>query len=158
MYPRTARCCVRRRGEAAFPEWRALGADRRGELLQAAAELIDQEGDALGSLLTSEMGRPWRETRFEARQLVGWLRHFGEMKLEPVIIRDNGKLALKAVRRPIGVVAASTPWNGPLGTLGMKVGPALSAGNTVVTSPRRWRRCPHCMLGSCSGTSCPQMC
>jgi acyl-CoA reductase-like NAD-dependent aldehyde dehydrogenase len=121
--------------QAAFPAWRALGPDRRGELLRETADVIEREADALGRLLTSEMGRPWNETRFEARQLVDWLRHFADLRLEPTVIRDDGKLLLKAVRRPLGVVAASTPWNGPLGTLGMKIGPALSAGNTVVVKP-----------------------
>jgi acyl-CoA reductase-like NAD-dependent aldehyde dehydrogenase len=81
------------------------------------------------------MGRPWTETRFEARQLVDWLRHFAGMTLPPVVIRDDDQVTLKAVRRPLGVVAAITPWNGPLGTLGMKIGPALAAGNTVVVKP-----------------------
>ena len=121
--------------QAAFPAWRALGYGQRGELLRAAADVLEREADALGSLLTTEMGRPWNETRFEARQLVDWLRHFAGLRLEPVVIRDDGALMLKAVRRPLGVVAASTPWNGPLGTLGMKIGPALSAGNTVVVKP-----------------------
>ena len=39
------------------------------------------------------------------------------------------------VREPIGVVAAITPWNTPLGLLGWKLFPALAAGNTVVAKP-----------------------
>ena len=39
------------------------------------------------------------------------------------------------VREPIGVVAAITPWNTPLGLLGWKLFPALAAGNTVVVKP-----------------------
>ena len=120
---------------AAFPAWRALGADRRGDLLRASAGILEREADALGRLLSTEMGRPWNETRFEARQLVDWLRHFAGMTLPPVVIRDDDQITLQAVRRPLGVVAAITPWNGPLGTLGMKIGPALSAGNTVVVKP-----------------------
>jgi acyl-CoA reductase-like NAD-dependent aldehyde dehydrogenase len=121
--------------QAAFPAWRALGPERRGELLRASADILEREADALGNLLTTEMGRPWSETRFEARQLVDWLRHFAGMTVPPVVIRDDDQVVLKAVRRPLGVVAAITPWNGPLGTLGMKIGPALSAGNTVVVKP-----------------------
>ena len=121
--------------QAAFPAWNALGAEGRGELIRAAADILEPEADALGSLLTTEMGRPWSETRFEARQLVDWLRHFAGMTVPPVVIRDDEQITLKAVRRPLGVVAAITPWNGPLGTLGMKIGPALAAGNTVVVKP-----------------------
>jgi aldehyde dehydrogenase (NAD+) len=39
------------------------------------------------------------------------------------------------VREPIGVVAAITPWNTPLGLLGWKLFPALAAGNSVVVKP-----------------------
>jgi acyl-CoA reductase-like NAD-dependent aldehyde dehydrogenase len=39
------------------------------------------------------------------------------------------------VRRPLGVVAAITPWNFPLLLAAWKIGPALVAGNTVVLKP-----------------------
>jgi aldehyde dehydrogenase (NAD+) len=39
------------------------------------------------------------------------------------------------IPEPHGVVAAILPWNGPLGALGMKVAPALAAGNTLVIKP-----------------------
>jgi acyl-CoA reductase-like NAD-dependent aldehyde dehydrogenase len=120
---------------AAFPGWRALSPEQRGELLRAAADILEREADELGRLLTAEMGRAWSDTRFEARQLVDWLRHFAGMTLPPVVIRDDSSITLQAVRRPLGVVAAITPWNGPLGTLGMKAAPALAAGNTVVVKP-----------------------
>jgi aldehyde dehydrogenase (NAD+) len=38
-------------------------------------------------------------------------------------------------REAIGVVAAITPWNSPLGLLGWKLFPALAAGCTVVIKP-----------------------
>jgi aldehyde dehydrogenase (NAD+) len=36
---------------------------------------------------------------------------------------------------PIGVIAAITPWNNPLGLLGWKLWPALAAGNCIVIKP-----------------------
>ena len=39
------------------------------------------------------------------------------------------------LREPVGVVAAITPWNTPLGLLAWKLFPALAAGNTVVIKP-----------------------
>ena len=38
-------------------------------------------------------------------------------------------------REAVGVVAAVTPWNGPVMTFAMKVAPALACGNTVVLKP-----------------------
>src|SRR5262249_6415829 len=40
-----------------------------------------------------------------------------------------------SLREPIGVVAAITPWNSPLGLLAWKLFPALAAGNTIVIKP-----------------------
>src|SRR5207237_879144 len=47
---------------------------------------------------------------------------------------DPGKFGL-TIRRPVGVVAAITPWNFPLTLMANKVCPALATGCTVVLKP-----------------------
>ena len=43
---------------------------------------------------------------------------------------------MKIVRNePLGVCAAITPWNSPIGMIGMKIGPALATGNVVILKP-----------------------
>lgn len=42
------------------------------------------------------------------------------------------------MREPVGVVAAITPWNYPLGQIIQKVVPALLMGCTVVLKPSEW--------------------
>ena len=42
---------------------------------------------------------------------------------------------IELTHRPLGVVAAITPWNFPLGLAMWKLAPALRAGNTVVLKP-----------------------
>ena len=41
------------------------------------------------------------------------------------------------LREPVGVCALIVPWNFPLALLGMRLGPALAAGNTVVVKVSR---------------------
>lgn len=41
----------------------------------------------------------------------------------------------KIVREPVGVVGVIIPWNGPVATASLKIGPALAAGCTVVLKP-----------------------
>ncbi|MCQ4120875.1 aldehyde dehydrogenase family protein [Rhodococcus tibetensis] len=53
---------------------------------------------------------------------------------------DTGRLEIR--RRPVGVVGAIVPWNWPIALLGVKLGPALLAGNTVVAVPS-----PYASLG-----------
>ena len=57
------------------------------------------------------------------------------------------------LREPYGVCGLIVPWNFPVALLGMKLGPALAAGNTVVAKVRcisaaTWQPC-HAYLISC---------
>jgi aldehyde dehydrogenase (NAD+) len=44
----------------------------------------------------------------------------------------GGNIGLIGPRKPVGVVGAIIPWNGPMGLIGNKVAPALIAGCTVI--------------------------
>lgn len=52
-----------------------------------------------------------------------------------VIPSPNVEQQLIAIRQPVGVVAAITPWNFPSAMITRKIGPALAAGCTVVLKP-----------------------
>jgi acyl-CoA reductase-like NAD-dependent aldehyde dehydrogenase len=51
------------------------------------------------------------------------------------VIQDDDAAYAEVVRRPMGVVAAITPWNFPIVLASWKIGPALLAGNTMVLKP-----------------------
>ena len=53
----------------------------------------------------------------------------------PQVIQDDASACVEVVRRPLGVVAAITPWNFPLILAFWKIAPALLAGNTLVLKP-----------------------
>jgi aldehyde dehydrogenase (NAD+) len=57
------------------------------------------------------------------------LRTYGESITDP-----SGSFVL-TMRKPVGVVAAITPWNFPMNIPSRKLGPALAAGNGVVFKP-----------------------
>lgn len=120
---------------AAFPGWSQAAPETREQALLAAAEAIADHADEIGLILAAELGRPLAETVGEAGVLATYLRHYAPMRLPEATIARDDLREVRVVRRPIGVVAALTPWNGPLGTLAMKIAPALSAGNTVVVKP-----------------------
>jgi betaine-aldehyde dehydrogenase len=50
-------------------------------------------------------------------------------------IRADGTNRSLVVREPVGVVGAITPWNGPLSSPAIEIGPALAAGCSVVLKP-----------------------
>ena len=122
---------------AAARAGRAWSADEAGRVagLHAMADAIDKEAEELAGLLTAEQGKPLSAARFEISETTRWLRAAAALDLSPQTILDDGSSRAQVRRRPIGVVAAITPWNYPLLLAGWKLGPALRAGNTVVLKP-----------------------
>ncbi|WP_326635264.1 aldehyde dehydrogenase family protein [Streptosporangium sp. NBC_01755] len=119
----------------ALPGW-AADADGRESALNAAADAVVAAADELTELVTSEQGKPLAEARAEVLGTVAALRHFAGVRLEPMVLQDGPEARVVVRRRPVGVVAAITPWNAPLLVAGgMKIAPALAAGNTVVLKP-----------------------
>lgn len=102
------------------------------------ADLIDANAETLAELTRFSLGAPWASFgAFEIalaaegfRYYAGWTDKFaGE-----TYPQEDG--FLKIVRNePLGVCAGVIPWNGPLGNVGMKAGPALAAGNTFILKP-----------------------
>jgi len=122
----------------AFARWRDVPAAHRGALLGAAARNVAAHTEELAPLLTSEQGKPLRESRMELHRFVETLEHYAglarSLRGGYVPDLDEGAHGL-IIRRPLGVVGAIVPWNFPTTLLGNKLGPALVAGNTVVAKP-----------------------
>jgi acyl-CoA reductase-like NAD-dependent aldehyde dehydrogenase/threonine/homoserine/homoserine lactone efflux protein len=134
--------CTREQLDAAFgaaaeayPEWRADEAGRRKALKVAADALMAASGGDLAQTLTAEQGKPLQDATFEIIGAAIWLRHFADLEIPREIIQDDDKARVEVVRRPLGVVAAITPWNFPLVLAAWKIAPALLAGNTMVLKP-----------------------
>jgi acyl-CoA reductase-like NAD-dependent aldehyde dehydrogenase len=118
----------------AFSGWRSDEAARRAGL-EAAADAVARAEDELASIITSEQGKPLSEAHSELGDAINDLRYFARLKMPSEIIRDDAEVRVEVVRRPVGPVAAITPWNFPLGTAVAKIAPALAAGNTMVLKP-----------------------
>ena len=119
---------------SAFVDWRKDEAARREGLRRAAAAVVESKGE-LAELLSAEQGKPLPAAAFEVSQAALWLEASAGLDLPREVLQDDGEAYAEVVRRPLGVVAAITPWNFPLLLAGWKVGPALLAGNTVVLKP-----------------------
>jgi acyl-CoA reductase-like NAD-dependent aldehyde dehydrogenase len=64
-----------------------------------------------------------------------WCQYFANLEITPEVIQDDESALVQVVQRPLGVIAAITPWNFPLLLAFWKIAPALLAGNTVVIKP-----------------------
>ncbi|GAB2603763.1 aldehyde dehydrogenase family protein [Kocuria himachalensis] len=123
-----------RAAEAALPAW---GADEQQRItaLRRLADVLDDHVQEIAAVLTDEQGKPLGAAAYEVSETARWLRASADLDLPEETVDAGPDVSVRVMRRPLGVVAAITPWNFPLLLLGWKVGPALRAGNTVVVKP-----------------------
>ncbi len=133
--------CTRQQLDAAFDaaakaarDWKSDEAARRAVLLRAADVLL-ASGAELAPVLTAEQGKPLSDAGIEVFAAAIWSQYFANLELAPQIIQDDDEALVELARRPLGVVAAITPWNFPLTLAFWKIAPALLAGNTLVLKP-----------------------
>jgi acyl-CoA reductase-like NAD-dependent aldehyde dehydrogenase len=118
----------------AFPQWRADEEARRGYLREAAGVLMSSL-EELAPLLTSEQGKPLNDANLEMFGSAMWCTYFADLEIPRQILQDDEEAFVEIVNRPLGVVAAITPWNFPVNLAFWKIAPALLAGNTMVLKP-----------------------
>jgi acyl-CoA reductase-like NAD-dependent aldehyde dehydrogenase len=114
--------------------WKQDDEARRAALGQAAQKMFASR-EELGHILTSEQGKPFDRATEEVLGAGVWLKYYSALKLSPEVIQDDREARTEVIRRPVGVVAAITPWNFPILLASWKIGPALRAGNTMVLKP-----------------------
>lgn len=123
---------------AALPAWRAALPKERAAVLHRWHALIVEQQDALAALISLEQGKPLAEGRGEVAygaSYVAWFADEATRIYGDLIPQQQRGKRMSAVKEPIGVVAAITPWNFPLAMIARKIAPALAAGCTVVAKP-----------------------
>jgi acyl-CoA reductase-like NAD-dependent aldehyde dehydrogenase len=124
--------------ERAFPAWAALPPGEKQQLFLRAAEIVKRRHAELAAILAEETGCSIFFADFQQGVVQGMLRHAANWVYQPrgeVLESDFAGTFSTAIRRPLGVVASFTPWNGA-NVLGWRaiISP-IAAGNTVVVKP-----------------------
>jgi acyl-CoA reductase-like NAD-dependent aldehyde dehydrogenase len=132
--------------QAALPAWSA-GENARRDALRVAAQAMLDARDEMAPLLSAEQGKPIKAAAFEISESARWMSYAADMELPRSVLQDNERGYAELVHRPLGVVAAITPWNFPILLAGWKIAPALRAGNTVVIKPSPFTPLSTLMLG-----------
>lgn len=121
-----------------FQTWSKTTAYERAGYLKRLAQLIVDNKEELAQIMTKEMGKPINESRGEALSCASFMEWFAEeakrMYGETIPSHTNDK-RMQVWKKPVGVVAAITPWNFPAAMLARKMAPALAAGCTIVIKP-----------------------
>lgn len=117
---------------AALPDWSHDEARRR-EVIAAIGDILAEHAELLAHVLALETGKP--NAAFEIKGAEFHARYWAEQPIPLDVIHDDETQRVTLERCPAGVVAAITPWNGPLVMLVNKLACALLVGNTVVAKP-----------------------
>jgi len=124
--------------EDAFEKWSSYPAPKRGEILFKAYQLLKNNKQRLGELVTKEMGKVLPEGLGdvqEAIDMTAYMAGEGRRLFGHTTPSELPDKFCMTVRRPIGVVGLISPWNFPVAIPSWKILPALICGNTVVFKP-----------------------
>ncbi|WP_327360446.1 NADP-dependent succinic semialdehyde dehydrogenase [Streptomyces sp. NBC_01296] len=123
--------------DSAFRSHRTTAFAERARLLDRAADLLDEDRDAIARTMTIEMGKPLAAARAEAAKCAKAMRWYARNAEELLAdehpaqaeVADAGASRARVHYRPLGVVLAVMPWNFPLWQVVRFAAPALMAGN-----------------------------
>ncbi len=124
--------------DAAFPAWAAMPPSQRQRLFLRAADVVERRAKDIVALMAAETGSGGAFSMFQVKWAADLLRQsasWGYLPVGDVLPSDTpGRFAM-AVRKPLGVVAGFTPWNGAFSLAWRTVVLPMVFGNTVVLKP-----------------------
>src|SRR5437773_6720628 len=118
--------------------WGARPAKERTGILRKWFSLMMENQEDLAQIMTAEQGKPLGESRGEIAYGASFVEFFAEEAKRiygETIPSPWPNARMVAIKQPVGVVAAITPWNFPNSMITRKAGPALAAGCTFVCKP-----------------------
>ena len=122
------------RAQAAYERHRRTALAERAGKLARAAEILEADAQALGEIMTREMGKPIGAAVAEARKCALACRYYaenGERELADLEIATDAERSFVRYL-PIGPVLAIMPWNFPYWQAFRFGIPAIAAGNVVL--------------------------
>ncbi|MEI6737959.1 MAG: aldehyde dehydrogenase family protein, partial [Pseudomonadota bacterium] len=123
---------------AAQPRWAATSLAERKACMIRFRALLAERIEQLASTLTSEMGKPIKQSRNEINGLLGRIDFF-LAEVESVIgtetVMSDGGMTERISHDALGVIANISAWNYPYFVGGNVFVPALLTGNTVLYKP-----------------------
>jgi succinate-semialdehyde dehydrogenase / glutarate-semialdehyde dehydrogenase len=114
-----------------FQEYRRTSIAERAQMMNRAAEILDNEQECFGRLMTIEMGKTFRAAKQEAAKCAWVCRYFAESAerwlADEFVETGTGRSFVRY--EPLGPVLAVMPWNFPFWQVFRFAAPSLMAGN-----------------------------
>ena len=122
----------------AFPAWSQTTPAERARLFNKAAEIVKRRRAEIAEILAVETGSTISFATFQQDLVAATIEQAAGWMYQPkgeVLETNQPGLHSISVRRPLGVVASFTPWNGANILSWRAVISPVAAGNTVVVKP-----------------------
>jgi aldehyde dehydrogenase (NAD+) len=120
-------------------KWRRWQPEDRRNVLVKLADLLMEHQQEFAELAALDGGTPTSYGLGGVVNAANWVRYYAgwcdKLSGELVSTFDTRGSFAYTAPEPYGVIGIIITWNGPLISLGMKVAPALAAGNCVVVKP-----------------------
>ena len=114
-----------------FSVWKETTFSDRSELMKNAAKILRENSEEYAVLMTSEMGKPIKQSRAEVEKCA-WVCDYYSENAEKILADEIIKTeATKSYvsYQPLGVILAIMPWNFPFWQVFRFAAPNLMAGN-----------------------------
>ena len=129
-----------------FRTHRRTSFKERAQLMSRAAEILENEKQTFGKLMTTEMGKPIKAAVAEAEKCAWVCRYYAEnaeRHLADQVVETNAQKSYVHFQ-PLGPVLAVMPWNFPFWQVFRFAAPALMAGNVGLL--KHASNVPQCAL------------
>jgi len=129
-----------------FSEYRKSSFAERARMMVKAAEILDQDKEVFGRLMTAEMGKPFRAAVDETAKCAWACRYYAENAERFLADELVETTATRSYVRyqPLGPILAVMPWNFPFWQVIRFAAPALMAGNVGLL--KHASNVPQCAL------------
>lgn len=114
--------------------WKKKSTAERQDILIDLARRLNDKKDLLAQLITSEMGKPIKQSQLEVAKCITTVERACKDDLSFLNSRrtSSGSLKSEIQHEALGVIYAIMPWNFPIWQVIRMVIPALLSGNTVL--------------------------
>jgi succinate-semialdehyde dehydrogenase/glutarate-semialdehyde dehydrogenase len=119
---------------SAFAAWRTVPFTERARLMKQAADILENEADAVAEMLTTEMGKTLSAAKGEVAKCVLTMRYYADhaASLLAEEILPSAASSSGVRYEPLGTILAVMPWNFAMWQAIRFIAPSLMAGNVGI--------------------------